>query len=93
MLKRCGGDMFQIFLINLITFLFKLFKDLLDVNSIPNHYNISQQIKTPGCDLLFFFLLLADDPITPEPKVNPQVMELLPFIKLGIDAVPERQLK
>ena len=83
--------MFQVFFINLITFLFKLFKGLLNVDCIPDHYDICQQIKAPGCDLLFFFLLLAGDPVTSEPKVSPQVMELLPFINLGIDAVPERQ--
>ena len=85
--------MLEIFFIDLITFLLKLFKDFLDVNSIPDHYDICQQVKAPGCNLLLFFLLLTDHSIASEPKINAQVMELLPFIELGVDSVSERQLQ
>ncbi|OJW70009.1 MAG: hypothetical protein BGO59_03340 [Spirosoma sp. 48-14] len=62
--------MFQILFKDFIALLLKLFENFLDVNSIPDHDDISQQIKAPGSDLLFFLLLLTDDPVTSEPKIT-----------------------
>ena len=59
----------------------------LHIDRVPDDDSIGQEIQTSRLIGLAFFILLTHYPFAGKEEKLPQIMELLPFVELGMDAL------
>src|SRR5712692_233099 len=61
----------------------------LHIDRVPDDDSIGQEIQTSRLIGLPFFILLTHHPFAGKEEKLPQIMELLPFVELGMDTLTQ----